>query len=110
MSNQSARSVRHLICIIAGIIMLAMWSERAIAAGQVGTIYRSCSATTCNEFTHASSALLMDIRGKLYGAAASGGPNNGGFVFELSPDTTDGTTHWKLHVLYNFCWLDDCAD
>jgi uncharacterized repeat protein (TIGR03803 family) len=45
------------------------------------------------------SALIFDAAGNLYGTTLSGGTNNGGTVFELSPDGGGG---WTEKVLHNF--------
>jgi uncharacterized repeat protein (TIGR03803 family) len=43
--------------------------------------------------------LIVDSSGNLYGATASGGPDSGGAVFELTPHS-NGT--WAMTVLYDF--------
>jgi uncharacterized repeat protein (TIGR03803 family) len=50
-----------------------------------------------------TSQLILDASGNLYGTSGGGGSghDNGGTVFELSPDV-DG---WTETVLYNFCSL-----
>jgi len=49
-----------------------------------------------------SSGVIFDLaQQNLYGVGQSGGPLDGGIVFELSP-TTGGTTPWTETVLYPF--------
>jgi uncharacterized repeat protein (TIGR03803 family) len=45
--------------------------------------------------------LVADSSGNLYGTSWSGGTNNGGIVFELSPPAAPGGA-WTESVLYNF--------
>jgi uncharacterized repeat protein (TIGR03803 family) len=46
-------------------------------------------------------ALLADGTGALYGTASSGGANNTGVVFKLTPPAA-GQTQWTETVIYNF--------
>jgi uncharacterized repeat protein (TIGR03803 family) len=41
--------------------------------------------------------LIFDASGNLYGTTSQGGPNNGGVVFELSPNTGGGWTEKIVH-------------
>ena len=51
--------------------------------------------------------LIFDQAGNLYGTTSAGGNNDGGVVFELTPQQ-DGS--WTESVLYRFCSLTNCAD
>jgi uncharacterized repeat protein (TIGR03803 family) len=51
--------------------------------------------------------LIMDAEGNLYGTAPAGGTDQGGVVFELTPNP-DGS--WTETRIYNFCALRNCAD
>jgi uncharacterized repeat protein (TIGR03803 family) len=76
-----------------------------------GTVYELLPATgggwteqvllsfdsSCSTGCEPTSGVILDSAGNLYGAAQSGGPYNGGTVYELSPT---GTT-WTQTVLYN---------
>ncbi len=42
--------------------------------------------------------LVMDPEGNIFGTTSTGGPNNGGTVFELSPNGGD----WTLTTIYSF--------
>jgi uncharacterized repeat protein (TIGR03803 family) len=48
--------------------------------------------------------LVFDQEGNLYGTAETGGENNGGVVFELSPSKSGG---WSEKVLHTFTGGDD---
>ncbi len=50
-----------------------------------------------------SAPMVQGANGNLYGTTSSGGKNNGGTVFELTPAG-------KLTTLYNFCSKINCAD
>src|SRR5271165_1123194 len=46
-----------------------------------------------------TSTLIFDAKGNLYGTTYSGGANQAGMVFELTPETSGG---WTEQALYNF--------
>ena len=50
-----------------------------------------------NKGVFPQAGLVLEKSGKLIGATAAGGPNNGGTVYELSPSNGD----WRLSTLYN---------
>ncbi len=63
-------------------------------------------------YAGAASGALYDGTSPLYGVTTNGGPNktasvNGGVAYSL---TKGGAGHWKLHALYAFCSLANCAD
>jgi uncharacterized repeat protein (TIGR03803 family) len=51
--------------------------------------------------------LALDIAGNLYGTSTSGGINNQGTVFELSPTVASG---WKYRTIYSFQGVPDGAE
>ncbi|MGA3213371.1 MAG: Ig-like domain repeat protein [Terriglobales bacterium] len=53
--------------------------------------------------------LMFDSQGNLYGTTYSGGMNNGGTVFEMSPPG-GGTGPWTEAVLYSFCYGSSCTN
>jgi uncharacterized repeat protein (TIGR03803 family) len=64
-------------------------------------IYSFCpGGGICIDGHAPQSNLIMDSDGNLYGTTASGGANNGGTVFELSPA---GGGAYTESVLYSFC-------
>ena len=78
------------------------WTQRVI--------YSFCTQAGCTDGEFPSPAgLIIDARGNLYGTAPSGGADNGGVVFKLSPKA-DGRIPWTLTVLHNFCGSETCAD
>jgi uncharacterized repeat protein (TIGR03803 family) len=75
------------------------WSERVL--------YSFCSVQNCVDGVSPLSGLIFDKAGNLYGTTFFGGANQGGTVFELTPDA-NGT--WSEKVLYSFCSAGICAD
>jgi uncharacterized repeat protein (TIGR03803 family) len=75
-------------------------------------LYSFCStggAACTDGETPGYGSLLMDKHGKLYGTTQAGGAgNNGGVVFELTPNTAK--TVYTETVLYSFCSLAVCSD
>src|SRR5260370_41576418 len=78
----------------------------ALAAYAEQVLYRFCSQTNCVDGKNPAAAPIMDGGGNLYGTTVSGGANNGGVVFKLTPTATG----WAYSVLYNFCSKALCAD
>jgi len=62
------------------------------------TVYTFCSATNCADGAFPVSDVIFDSAGNLYGTTYSGGTNENGAVFELSPKGKK----WKEKVLYSF--------
>jgi len=71
-------------------------------------LYRFCYVTNCTDGAQPffGAGVILDSAGNLYGTTSSGGANNGGVVFELSPNSGG----WTEIVLYNFCSLTNCTD
>ena len=61
--------------------------------------------TTTNDATTPVGNVVFDAKGNLYGAAALGGVNGAGAVFELSPPAISGGT-WTETTLYSFSLVD----
>ncbi len=53
--------------------------------------------------------VIFDAAGNLYGTGVTGGPNNAGFVFELTPPAGKKKT-WQETTLYNFAGGADGAN
>jgi uncharacterized repeat protein (TIGR03803 family) len=74
-----------------------------------GTVYR---ITPSGEFTslhsfvlgkNPDSGVIQASDGNFYGTTSSGGTNNGGVVFRMTP-------RGAVNILYNFCSAANCAD
>ena len=69
-------------------------------AGTETVIYNFCSLTNCADGSGPYLGnLIFDSAGNLYGTTVTGGTDNVGVVFELSPQ---GSGLWKETVLHNF--------
>jgi uncharacterized repeat protein (TIGR03803 family) len=70
------------------------------------TLCSFCSQSGCADGEEALAGLVQATNGDLYGTTASGGANNGGTVFKITPSGT-------LTTLYSFTCpgvFGDCAD
>jgi uncharacterized repeat protein (TIGR03803 family) len=65
-------------------------------------MYDFCSQVNCSDGISPSS-LLQGTNGNLYGITASGGANDGGTVFEVTPTG-------QLTTLYSFCTQQGCPN
>ncbi len=72
-------------------------------AGSLTTLYKFCSLTKCADGDLPFGPLLQATDGNFYGTTESGGANNSGVVFKITPTGT-------LTTLYNFCSQTNCAD
>jgi uncharacterized repeat protein (TIGR03803 family) len=54
-----------------------------------------------------AAGVIVDAAGNLYGITLSGGVNDAGTAFELSPGNNG---QWMETILYNFCSLPNCTD
>jgi uncharacterized repeat protein (TIGR03803 family) len=66
--------------------------------------YDGASLLGSSDGFQATSVLIADSNGNLYGMAAHGSASHGGVVFKLAPDRT------AYAVLYSFCRLPSCSD
>ena len=69
-------------------------------------LYQFCSLTNCADGSAPQGGLIFDAHGNLYGTTTTGGANQGGTVFELSPNGGG----WSETVLYSFCATSGCPD
>jgi uncharacterized repeat protein (TIGR03803 family) len=67
------------------------------------TLYSFCSQPNCADGWGPYSALVGGKNGNFYGTTFSGGKNDHGTVFEVTPTG-------QLTTLYNFCSQSDCTD
>jgi uncharacterized repeat protein (TIGR03803 family) len=76
-------------------------------AGNLTTLHRFCSVTNaqgfCTDGEDPGNALIQGSDGNFYGTTKTGGANNGGTIFKMTPAG-------KLSTLYNFCSLANCLD
>jgi uncharacterized repeat protein (TIGR03803 family) len=73
------------------------------AKGKLTTLYSFCSQLECADGAGPDAGLVQATNGNFYGTTAGGGANNGGTVFEITPDG-------RRTTLYNFCSQSSCAD
>jgi uncharacterized repeat protein (TIGR03803 family) len=71
--------------------------------GQLTTLYNFCLPPNCPSGTQPYAGLIQVSNGNFYGTTLSGGANNGGTVFEITPAG-------KLTTLYSFCSQTNCSD
>jgi uncharacterized repeat protein (TIGR03803 family) len=71
--------------------------------GQYSVLYSFCALANCADGAFPSGGVVFDQRGNLYGTTGSGGANQQGVVFKLTPKG-------KETVLYSFCAEANCAD
>jgi uncharacterized repeat protein (TIGR03803 family) len=76
---------------------------RITPAGKLTTIYDFCSLPNCNDGTGPIAGLVRGADGNFYGTNPSGGANNEGTVFKITPGGA-------LTTLYSFCAQTGCAD
>jgi uncharacterized repeat protein (TIGR03803 family) len=72
-------------------------------SGEVMTLYTFCSVTGCPGGFIPYTPLVLGTNGNLYGTTSSGGANNAGAFYEITPAG-------QLTTLYSFCSLPNCAD
>ena len=70
-------------------------------------LFSFCSLTNCSDGSDPNGILIFDSIGNLEGNTVSGGANDAGVVFKLTPNT-EGT--WTESVLHNFCSFKNCGD
>src|SRR5580693_9325078 len=93
---QPKSSLRIIIHTLA---MLAMSPALASSAGAAAKYQTLHKFTGGKDGASPHSTLIVDKLGNLYGTTQSGGANNAGTVFSLTPKGTGG---WTKTVLYSF--------
>jgi uncharacterized repeat protein (TIGR03803 family) len=71
--------------------------------GTLTTLYSFCSQSGCTDGILPEAGLIQANNGNFFGTTYSGGANNFGTVFEVTPSG-------RLVTLYNFCAQSECAD
>lgn len=75
------------------------------SGGTLNTLYSFCSQSFCTDGAFPLTGLIQAANGKFYGTTSSGGLNNGGTAFQITPSGV-------LTTLYIFCSQNypDCTD
>jgi uncharacterized repeat protein (TIGR03803 family) len=71
--------------------------------GVLTPLYNFCLATGCPDGAGASSGVILASNGDFFGTSGSGGANNFGTIFTITPTGT-------LTTLYSFCAQSGCPD
>jgi uncharacterized repeat protein (TIGR03803 family) len=71
--------------------------------GGIDPLYSFCVSTGCPDGNGPMAGLLLGLSDDFYGVTETGGMNNNGALFQISPEGT-------LSTLYSFCALANCAD
>jgi len=72
--------------------------------GVLTTLYSFCpNAPDCPDGTTPTAGLVQATDGNFYGTTTSGGSNNGGTIFQITPSG-------RLTTLYSFCSQPNCKD
>jgi len=93
---------RSLLGLLAGASAILACS--AAQAWTLKTLHSFCAETHCTDGSEPVAGLVRDAAGNLYGTTEVGGMDDGGVVFELSPNGGE----WSYQVLHTFCWA--CGD
>ena len=75
-------------------------------AWKSSVIHSFCLKTDCADGNAPQGGLVIDTAGNLYGMTTAGGYNDGGVVYELSPNGAK----WTYTILYKFCKKMSCPD
>ncbi len=73
------------------------------ASGALTSLYTFCSESNCADGSEPDSGLILGTDGNFYGTTVSGGANNQGAIFQITPAGA-------YKVLYSFCSQPGCAD
>lgn len=76
-------------------------------AGKFTSLHSFCATRTqngyCTDGSVPYAGLVQGTDGNLYGMTSTGGTNNGGTIFQISPTGT-------FETIYNLCSLPNCSD
>jgi len=98
----------HNRCVVTLAVLSTLLVALQPAQAQTETVlYNFCSQLNCADGLYPESSLTADGAGNFYGTTQAGGTNNGGAVFELSPN---GIAGYDESVLYSFCSQPNCVD
>lgn len=71
--------------------------------GSLTVLYNFCSQSDCADGSQPNAGMILGTDGNFYGTTISGGANNRGAIFQITPGGT-------FKVLYSFCSQSGCAD
>jgi uncharacterized repeat protein (TIGR03803 family) len=90
--------IQRVLCVLApGAFAIACCS--AAQGWTLKTLHSFCAESQCADGSQPVAGLVRDAAGNLYGTTETGGDNDGGVVFELSPTGDE----WSYQVLHAFC-------
>lgn len=72
-------------------------------AGALTTLYNFCSQNDCSDGTYPNAPMVQGMDGNFYGTTFSGGADNSGTIFKITPSGIFTT-------LYSFCSQPNCPD
>lgn len=101
------RKASSALVAMAAIAMTLLINAQPTHAQTETVLYSFCSQAKCADGANPYASVITDKKGNLYGTTFSGGANNLGTVFELSPGKKGV---WTETVLYSFCSEPNCAD
>ena len=91
------------VLILASLVLL----PSALANGQAQEKVLWTFGNVANDGSYPLASLISDGAGNLYGTTRSGGINDAGIIFELTPQAGGS---WSETILYNFCSQANCTD
>jgi uncharacterized repeat protein (TIGR03803 family) len=72
-------------------------------AGKLTVLHNFCDKAACSDGASPQAGVILGSDGNFFGTTISGGDNNQGTIFEITPKGV-------LTTLYNFCSQASCAD
>jgi uncharacterized repeat protein (TIGR03803 family) len=73
------------------------------SSGTFTTLYSFCALSDCPDGSQPEPGLVQATNGDFYGTTMSGGANNAGTVYSITPGG-------ELTTVYSFCAQSDCSD
>jgi uncharacterized repeat protein (TIGR03803 family) len=72
-------------------------------------LHEFCAVAACEDGSHPTGRLVLDVAGRLFGVTAGGGSANAGVAFRVAPET--GRSKWSYTTLWSFCSRQpNCSD
>jgi uncharacterized repeat protein (TIGR03803 family) len=103
--------VMHWTVLFLVVVVSMLWPASIWAQYTESVLYSFCQqGGLCPDGGGPQQATpIFDSQGNLYGTVVSGGANNGGAVYELTPPPS-GSGPWTEALLYSFCQSSGCPD